>query len=290
MTETSCNLHLINMNVDLLQLKEDDPMGYGFVKASWLQKCVRRGLVDKAVAIARLYLKDNQSEGLKRKLLVFTYEDIGQGTPDLNLLLKQESDLLKQTEMLCLAPKNRENDRFLLAVRDFYPELVLNPEIQDEVKALKVILELADNWFNNKRIKKNKEILQEAFKLMADGKSSTLKEVIHQAELDYFFLSKHNAFGARTALAHSVLLSIRKNIEVNFFQKPSQYTLPDISLPFVDDFALDKHTPFGKLLNKGEKAWLLEGSITYPLRTYPELYQKDGSEKYPYSLWKSFLV
>lgn len=277
------------MNVDLLKLKEDDPMAYGFVKASWLQKCVRRGLIDKAVALARLYLKDNQSEGLRRKLLVFAYEDIGQGTPDINLLLRDEEDLLKQTELLCLAFKNRENDRFLLAVRDFYPQLVVIPELKEEVETLKLVLDLADAWFGNKRIKRNKEVLQAAFEMLKENKSEEIKAIISQAEADYFLLSKHGSFGARTALAHCVLLSLRP-VQLGLVNKPQIYTQPDIVLPFVDEFALDKHTPFGKMLNKDEKAWLLEGSITSPVRDYPELYKSNGEEKYPYSLWKSFLA
>lgn len=53
----------------------------------------------------------------------------------------------------------------------------------------------------------------------------------------------------------------------------------------VDGFALDKHTPFGKKLGKSEMDWYTEGAPVFPERKYPDLYLKNGEEKYPYSLW-----
>lgn len=271
------------MKVDLLKLKETDMMSYGYVKASWLQKCVRRGLVDKAVSVANLYLQDNQKEGLRRKLLVFCYEDIGLGVPEMNLLLSKETDLLRQTEMLAKAPKNRENDRFLLAVRDFYPKLIKNSEIKEEVSVLHEICNLADTWFSNKRLKLNKVNVEQGFSFLKEISTSDGKEIIMQAEKDYFLLSKHNSFGARTSLAHIVLTSLRK-INFSHWEIPQLNQAP-IALSFVDDFALDKHTPFGKILGKTDKDWYKEGSVIHPEKLYPSLYLKNGAEKYPYELW-----
>lgn len=271
------------MEVNLLELRETDFVGYGYTKASWLQKCVRRGLVDKAVSLAELYLQDNQKEGLRRKLLVFCYEDIGLGIPEMNLLLSKEEDLLKQTEMLARAPKNRENDRFLLAVRDFYLQLKEKLEIKEEVESLHEVCNVADTWFNNKRLKENKTRLQQVFSLLKENCSEEGKEIITQAEKDYFLLSKHNSFGARTSLAHMVLVSLR-NISFSNWIVP-ELTLPRTSLSLVDDFALDKHTPFGKKLGKSDEDWYREGSVVSPEKKYPSLYLKNGEEKYPYSLW-----
>lgn len=276
----------MSFELDLLKLKDEDPVSYGFVKASWLQKCIRRGLVDKAVALARLYIKEGQSGGLQRKLLVFCYEDIGQGTPHMNLLLKNEPDLLKQTELLALAYKNRENDRFLLAVRDFSQDLLKNKEIYKEVASLQVLLSIADKWFSNKRDKIAKQELMDTIEMFRNKATEDGKEIIDQAIEDYLLLSKHKSFGARTALAHIVLTSLRQNNKTDFIA-PSVYSLPNITLPLVDNFALDKHTSFGKKLGKKEEDWYKEGAVINNERTYPELYLRNGEEKYPYELWIS---
>ena len=57
-----------------------------------------------------------------------------------------------------------------------------------------------------------------------------------------------------------------------------------VPLDIVDDFALDKHTGFGKKLNRGIEHWIKEGAPVYPERKYDSLYLSNGEEKYPYEL------
>jgi hypothetical protein len=271
------------MNVNINELKQTDLIAYNLLKASWLQKSIRRGLTDTAIAIAKLYLNDNQIEGLKRKLLVFCFEDIGLGCPDMILHLKKESDLINQIKILCQSKKNRETDRFLLAVKDFYPKLKLNKEIYEEVETMHILCKTADDWFSNKRKKSNLDNLRKMIDLLKENQSDLNKEIITESFNSYIELSKHNAFGARTALSLICLLSVR-----NFNTTTSEFQLDthkEIDLSTVDDWALDKHTSFGKLLNRGLDFWFKEGIVISNERIYPELFLSNKIEKYPYTLW-----
>lgn len=272
------------MQVYLSQLKEKDIMSYNLVKASWLQKACRRGLTETALAIGQLYLDENQKEGLRRKLLVFCFEDVGLGSPDLILRLNKTENLLDQIKLICDANKNREVDRFLLAVRDFYPQLRRNPEIRDEVETMNIVFEAADRWFNNKRLKANLKVLEDIINVLKEEQSELNKKIIDATFEAYKLLSKHNSFGARTTLSFITLLSLRK-----FKVEEQEIVLNDkVARPIdlVDDFALDKHTAFGRILNRGDDFWYATGSVISNEVFYPELYLKNGKEKYPYTLWK----
>lgn len=269
------------MNVNIFELKESDIVSYSLVKASWLQKAVRRGDIATAKGIATLYLKDNQSAGLLRKLLVFITEDIGLGCPEGLLLLNNYIDILDKIDIMCQMNKNREVDRFLLCQKG-YEELAKNPEIKDEMNALTDLFNLADIWFNNKRLKINKLNIEKFVDGLTLNKSTFIKEVSKIALDNYFLLSKSASFGARTGLAFIVLLAIRDIKPSGQVIKLSGIPAKDILI--VDDYALDKHTPYGKILNRGEAFWLAEGSKVYPEITYPSQYLASGLEKYPYSL------
>lgn len=269
------------MKVNIFQLKEEDIVSYNLVKASWLQKAVRRGDIATAKAIAMLYINDGQIAGLLRKLQVFVTEDIGLGTPDAINIIRSYENPLDKIDIICQMQKNREVDRFLLA--SYKKDLLLkNEELYTEIKTLDQILGLADIWFNNKRLKINKVNLENFVLRLVEDKSSWIKNTCIALLDNYFNLSKNNAFGARTGLALIVLISLR-NINPEQVELHLSGIEPKL-IDIVDDYALDKHTPFGKILNRGEDFWLKEGSKVFPERQYPSQFMKDGSEKYPYSL------
>lgn len=269
------------MEINFHLLKEIDIISYSLVKASWLQKCVRRSLSDKAVSIGQIYLDENQSQGLYRKLLVFCAEDIGMGHPQAIRDIELIEDPLKKVEYISKLPKNREADRFLWAVQNNYSELIKDDQTSKEARTLNLILNVAENWFNNKRLKKNKSDLVEVFDVLANNCSKKDNvELIHIIKDKYFMLSKHNSFGVKNLLAMAVLISVRDLPLTKI--PPIIFDAKKIDLVLVDDFALDKHTSFGKKLNRGMEHWIKEGSVVIPERFYPELFKSDGSLKYNY--------
>lgn len=269
------------MIIDINTLKLNDIVAYNLVKASWLQKSIRRGDVSTAKSIAQLYLDDNQEKGLYRKLLVFLTEDIGLGTPNGFLIIK-DKPILEQVELITKMQKNRECDRFLLAVKNNYNLLKNNNEITIEVDTLHNILNLANIFYENKRLKQNKENLKSAILKLCENKSFFLQEMTQLTLDNYFFLTKHDSFGARTALAFIVLINLR-NIEPNM-NIPIHENIPLKILSIVDDYALDKHTPFGKMLDRGNEFWITNGSILNNKIHYQSMFLKNGNEKYPYSI------
>ena len=271
------------MKVDFYKLKEKDIIAYNLVKASWLQKAVRRGLVNTAVSLAQTYIDEGQEKALYKKLLVFCAEDIGTGTPQAIQMIDKIDNPLHQTEFLCRIIKNRETDRFLLATRDCYEDLVQNKELEVEVKTLNILIKIAGRWFDNKRKKQNLIDLENAYEMLKSKTSTDEQKALLDTLLEkYIFLSKGKAFGTRTLLALSVLIAVR-DIQLEEVNEP-EYTGVLESLQWVDDFALDKHTSYGKELNRGIEHWVKEGSPVYPEKDYPELYLSNGEEKYPYSL------
>lgn len=269
------------MIVDIHKLKETDIVAYSLVKASWLQKAVRRGDIATAKGIAQLYMNDGQSAGLLRKLLVFITEDVGLGCPEGLIILDRYDDLFDKIDIMCQMNKNREVDRFLLCEKDSI-ELAKNFEIKQEIETLSHLFSLADIWFNNKRPKINKENIIKFVTELTMNKSEFIQSISKKALDNYFLLSKHNSFGARTGLAFIVLISLRDIEPSNQEIKLSNIQPKTVSI--VDDYALDKHTPYGKILNRGVDFWLTEGSKIYPEVTYKSQFLSDGSEKYPYSL------
>lgn len=270
------------MQVNIHKEKEKDQYSYALLKASWLQKSIRRGDMATSLAIADLYVKDGQIEGLKRRLWVYACEDIGLGTPEILILMAEKDNYQDQIKILCQSYKNRECDRFLLQTTRNKAKYLNIPEIEREVKAFLKLIQLTDVWFSNKRLKINLENVKEYFeKLKKQRDEEWVKKSLDIALDKYILLSKHKVFGARTLLAFSVLLALRPNItKIN-----KEYDFKEVELrklDIVDDYALDKHTSFGKKLNRGEAHWIKVGSVVIPERTYPDQYLKDLQEKYPY--------
>jgi hypothetical protein len=270
-----------SFKVDFFKLKEDDIYSYNLVKASWLQKSIRRGLTNTAVSIAQTYIDEGQIKGLERKLIVICAEDIGLGFPTAILHLDEIKNPLDKVAFLCNVPKNRETDRFMLSVRTNFENLVLNKEIEQEVKCMNIVMKIVDNWVANKRLKVNKERLKNAFDVLSDRVDDNLtKEVIYSLYRNFLTVSKQKSFGYKNLVSLAVLLSVR-NLKLN--KKKSEILVYDkIKLDYVDDFALDKHTSFGKILNRGYSHWLKEGAPVNPELKYKEMYLNSGLEKYPY--------
>lgn len=260
----------MNSKINIHDLKNQDYVAFNLVKASWLQKAIRRGENAKALAIANLYIKENQIEGLKRRLMVFATEDIGIATPNILILLKNKN-VRETINILCQSYKNREVDRFLLNVRD-------NKDVKDlkEVKILKNLLNLSNVWFFNKRIKSNKEDLIEY--VFSYDLNEFQKETCEIALENYFLLSKHKTLGARTNLAFIALI-IGRNIKKERLKQDYDLTFSSMEIiSSVDSYALDKHTPFG---TKTYEEWVEFGAVVFPELKYDDAYL-NNKELYPY--------
>lgn len=276
------------MIINIHELKEKDHVAYNLVKASWIQKSIRRGENSKALAIADLYINDNQEKGLIRRLKVFATEDIGFGNTDVLKDMKNLNyDPFKCINLLSQSFKNREVDRFLLQIdRNFnnYQNII---ELKSETYNLKKLLNISEEWFKNKRIKKNKNRIFNFIELLKEKYNTDeyQNELIDIALQHYFDLSKFKTLGARTNLSFIVLMITRgvnqnkfnNKIDLNYSQREE--------LSIVDDWAIDKHTPFGKKLNRDYDFWLKHGSVVSPEIFYDELFYLDSKgvkkEKYP---------
>jgi hypothetical protein len=261
----------------LLSSYKDDPAAYNLIKASLLQKLIRRGMIEESNYVAQLYLNDNQSKGLKRRLQIIAAEDIGIGWPESSLYLESQPDLIKVTSALAQANKNREADRFLLVLDHSYPS-VLNrgSEIKKEVDSLKYLEKLSDKWFDSKS-KVDLNAFKEALTKLAN--ISKMPDIIIQLNTNHIDLMRAKIHGASCTLALAVLLSIRQVERSNW--SPNE-TLTQIK-PFniIYDFAIDMHTPIGKRLGRDANHWLENCTIVIPEVKYNDLYDSNGNEKYP---------
>lgn len=265
------------MKYYLSTYKPDDPAAYNLLKASLLQKLIRRGMVEEANYVAQLYLNDNQSKGLKRRLQIISAEDIGLGWSEASLFIEKEPDLIKITSALAQAPKNREADRFLLYIaNNFNGVLNRGQDILDEAKSLQYIFKKTDAWYENKNAQNLKE-LKDVFSRLVDKAKN--KEIVQQLCNNYLDLTRANIHGARCPIALAVLIAIRQLDKIEFN--------PDLTRtqvkPFdeIFDFAIDMHTPIGKMLKRDFNHWVQNCTIVIPEVTYPGLYDNKGDEKYP---------
>lgn len=274
------------MKVNIYKLKEEDFVSYNLVKASWIQKSIRRGLNSKALSIAKLYIDDNQTKGLLRRLKVFATEDIGLGNIQ-SILNFDDKDPYEVVNLLCQSYKNREVDRFLLYTDRIFPsEKITNLQMQKEVYNLKKLINISSIWFNNKRKKSNKEDIYNFIDKMQDkyDSDSFQRQLVGQAIENYLELSKFKTLGARTNLAFAVLI-ITRQIRKELIKNKIDYSFNQFEeLDIVDDWALDKHTSFGKKLNRDLDFWIKYGSVINPELNYSSLYldKKQKTEKYSY--------
>lgn len=263
----------------LLSSYKDDPYSYNLLRASLLQKLIRRGMIGESLYLAQNYIESNHSKALKRKLEVIAAEDVGLGWPEAVCFIEDnKDDLLLCTSALCQAYKNREPDRFLHTVGNGLSSVRgRGQEILIESASLNKLLGLAHAW-ENKKDNENLGKLKEAFNKLTE--LAVLSDVVQKCGLSYLDLVRGKVHGADNLLALIVLLTIRK-------VEPSLWN-PDVNnlqiTPFDEmfDFALDMHTPIGKKLNRGFDHWLKEGSVVVPEINYPSLYDSHGKLKYTY--------
>lgn len=254
---------------------------YNLVRASLLQKLIRRNMVEEALYVGELFIKDGHHKGLKRRLQVIAAEDIGLGWVNSVIFLEKYSDnLLLVIQSLCEAPKNREADRFLLTVANNRDSVInRGHDILHETKLLLRLFTLSSLWFSNKKIKDHLQNLKNAFSLMA--KDHEYSEAIIQLGQNYIDLTKAQIHGARCQMALATLIYSRKWKD-QFGYVPKE-TLEYQSKPFdeIFDFALDMHTPIGKKLKRDFNHWINNCVEVHPLVTYDSLYDDKGKEKYP---------
>ena len=263
--------------ISLKKLKEDDIVEYNLIRASLLQKLIRRSMIGEAVFVAKLFLDAGHEKGLRRRLAQIAVEDIGLVCPRLIEFVKQEPDLLKITATIASIPKNREVDRFLLSVA-YHPEKYNKAKMQTkkEVDILKLLIEVSGKWFDNK---KNKKYLDDLKAIVNSLKTyCEYKDTIDIALNNYLELSRANTHGARVFLSFIALLTTRK-VEDNPLKILENYPLVEFDEVF--DFAIDMHTITGKRSGRSFSHWIQEGAFVSPEKDYPDLFDSSGNEKYP---------
>lgn len=254
---------------------------YNLMRASLLQKLIRRSMTPEALYVGELFLKDNHIQGLKRRIQVIAAEDIGLGWVNgIVFLEKHSDDLLLCIQALSEAPKNREADRFLLTIAN-NPKSVLNrgEEILKEARVLKRLFDLSQAWYLHKKNKQALFDLKNAFDVMA--KDSQYPEVILQLGQNYINLTKANIHGARCQMALATLIYCRKWVDqFNYIPKLEKNIM---SNPFdeIFDFAIDMHTPIGKKMKRDFNHWISNCVQVVPEVTYQGLLDNQGNEKYP---------
>lgn len=264
----------------LLSSYKNDPASYNLIKASLLQKLIRRGMVNEANFVASLYLQDNQEKGLRRRLQIITAEDIGIGWPMATIFVKNEKDLIKITSALAQAPKNRESDRFLLCVANKIQSFKNHKDsnVINEVSLLDELFTETAKWFNEKNSINLKNLKNTLSKIETNTLNS---EIIKELNVNYLELTKAKIHGARCQLALAVLLFTRQISKNDYIFEPDLTKTELSSFDEIFDFAIDMHTPIGKKLNRGFDHWVKNCVEVNPELKYPTLYDQFGNEKYP---------
>ena len=251
---------------------------YNLMKASLLQKLIRRGMTREALYIGTIFLKQGHEKGLRRRLQIIAAEDIGLGWPESLNYIEKNEDLLKIIQALCEAPKNRESDRFLLVVaNDVNSTKGRGKSIEYEVRVLERLFELSSMWFNNPRDKVALANLRNAFSKMAENNS--LGETIKILGENYIHLTKQKVHGARCQMALAALIYCRKWKPTKFI--PSDKLEEPKEFDEIFDFAIDMHTPIGKKLKRDFNHWIKNCVQVIPEIKYRDLLDDIGKEKYP---------
>lgn len=272
--------------VDLLKLKDEDIQSYALVRASLLQKLIRRGMTAQALWTANLFITDGHQKGLRRKLYQICAEDIGLGNPYLlSELIKEENWQVMVTKM-CLSHKNRETNRFHVITK-YNPKYFVNKSesTKAEARLLWNLLKASKEWIENKRSKEKKQTLERLFDELKEN-NTVQPDTIEDCKVTYIELARAGTFSCDDVLSLAVLLSTRnpkkENIIVN--------SIPSMSAANpVPQFALDRHTSYGKKLGRGWEHWEKEGVVVYPEITYDSLKDENGIERYPHSEFMGIL-
>lgn len=273
------NSHLRNVKYFLSHYKEPDIAAYNLLRASLLQKLIRRGMQGEALHIADLFINDGHSKGLLRRIKIIAAEDIGFGNLNSISFLEQETDLRKCVAYLCQSPKNRESDRFLLDVVNNRKQILKNsqdPQVHKEVSDFVHLVQLAGEWFTNKN-KKTLTSFKDGIKHYADN--SKCPEIVMALGENYLDLTRGNIHGARCQLALASLIYSRQSEPTDFI--PDFSNLVSVEFDEIFDFAIDMHTPIGKKLGRDFNHWIKNCTLVIPEVNYPELYDNQGKEKYP---------
>lgn len=254
---------------------------YNLIRASLLQKLIRRSMTPEALYVGELFLKDNHHKGLKRRIQIIAAEDIGLGWVNSVVFLEKNSDnLLLCIQALCEAPKNREADRFLLTIAN-NPKSIIGrgDEILKEGRVLKRLFDLSTAWKLNKKNKQLLADLNNAFTVMSQD--SLFKDEIIQLGKNYVDLTKAQIHGARCQMALATLIYCRKWVDEFKYVPSSQLVVKSNPFDEIFDFAIDMHTPIGKKLKRDFNHWINNCVQVSPEVKYSGLYDSQGNEKYP---------
>lgn len=238
--------------INIFNFKEKDPYSYNLLKASWLQKSIRRSKLSDALGLAKLYIEEGQIKALTRKLFIIAAEDVGLGAKDSFLYLEKIKDPYIKISFLCAQNKSRESDRFLYVARN-------EPERKsEELVLLRNFLNISQEYITKKN-KTNRENLKNLF--------LEYESIVGTAEIffkEYVNLIKTKTHGASTLLAFYVLLFFRTGAKSTV--KFKTIKVKDIIIPkYIPDYAIDKHTSLGKQWGRDFSHWIAEGAKVHPI-------------------------
>lgn len=239
-------------------IEETDYHELNLIKASYLQKMIRRGDVGRSLSIADMYKESGHVNALNRRLSQIWGEDISVANPELIIKLRNpDIEIDEKINLLCLSKKNREADRFLITY--LYAINTINKsnkEIFREVAVLNKIIKLANSFYESKgKIKSNfKKELKESFSILNNKK----RECIDFCLESYFELSKSKVHGARVMLSAAILIGLRdlKSKKEKFEIKKERSSIEEIP-----DYVTDIHTKTGRKIGKTIEDWAKEGAF-----------------------------
>lgn len=271
----------------LSEIKVLNPKDYNLIKASLLQKLIRRSMEGEACFVATLYANDNQLKGLKRRLLIIASEDVGFSNLDAVKIVNDSNnreELIQATAILARSWKNREADNFLLfSTRMPKQYQILDPETKKEVENFILLIKAISPWYmdrSKQKLKQLEKYIEDHIKKQPEEKHQILKILFE----NYKMLTRNNVHGARCLIALFSLISSR-SLPKNFPQIDTTTPYKMSHFDKVFDFAVDMHTPQGKQLKRGTDHWIKEGCVLSPEWINPASIDNLQQIRYPLGLF-----
>lgn len=84
-----------------------DIIGHRFLLTSYLQKSIRRGLIEHAQNAAK-HLQESCTSTFNRRMAIIALEDIGLGNPTAVATMFEAENFIDHIPVLCASPKNRD--------------------------------------------------------------------------------------------------------------------------------------------------------------------------------------
>jgi len=245
-----------------------------FTCSSWLQKSIRRGLLEDSLNYTKELIESNQLNYLWKRIFVIMIEDIWLAnlhlTKIINKLyknyLKSETDTLFEEKfiyqaivLLVISPKSRENDNFYHYIKTFK---------KGTEEELSFFNKFCSPYFYEKNNKKINQELKESLDLFF--KNQINKDLLDICIENILILKNLNGKSELNLHFINLFLVLKYNIQIDFSlnwieenknlipEKLNLATLPKIN---PKDYVYDKHTKIWKEKGRDDNHFFKEGCL-----------------------------